>query len=102
MSRRSKPGFESIAGPRRRSSPRFGARSRAWVQDALVPTNPNAALAKASVNRGLLGALSDEIPMEIDDEGYVVQFFVEALIVPAHQWNDVRSLVEFERDRSER
>ena len=71
------------------------------VQDALVPTNPNAALAKASVTRGLLGALSDEVSMEIDDEGYVVQFFVEALIVPAHQWNDVRSLMEFERDRSE-
>ncbi|MBC7235280.1 MAG: N-acetylmuramoyl-L-alanine amidase [Chloroflexi bacterium] len=67
------------------------------IGDLLLPTNPQAALAKAGVGRGLLGAISHEVPMEIDDRGYIVQFFAEALLVPVHQWDKVQSLKEFEQ-----
>lgn len=67
------------------------------IGDLLLPTNPQAALAKAGVARGLLGAISHEVPMEIDDRGYIVQFFAEALLVPVHQWDKVQSLQEFEQ-----
>ncbi|MCD6302153.1 MAG: hypothetical protein J7M15_01335, partial [Anaerolineae bacterium] len=67
------------------------------IQDLLVPTNPHAALAKGADARGLLGALTHEIPIEIDDRGYVVQLFGEALIVPVNEWDRVMTLDEFER-----
>lgn len=66
------------------------------IRQNLVTANPQAALAKAGRARGLLGAISPEIPIEIDDQGYVVQFFAEALIVPVHQWDKVQSLKEYE------
>ncbi len=66
------------------------------IQDLLVPTNPQAALAKEAVARGLLGALTKEIPMEIDDRGYIVQFFAQVLLVPVNEWDKVRSLSEYE------
>ena len=69
------------------------------IRDRLVPTNPRAALAETAVSRGLLGALTDEIPMEIDYKGYVVQFFAEALIVPVNQWDMVQSLQEYEQEQ---
>ena len=69
------------------------------IGDLLVPTNPNAALAQAGEKRGLLGALTHEIPMEIDDRGYIVQLFAEALVVPVNEWDKVDSLQEYERRR---
>ena len=72
---------------------------RRIIQDILVSTNPQAALARAGEARGLLGALTDEIPMEIDDKGYVVQFFAEALIVPVSAWDKVESLHEYELEQ---
>ena len=72
---------------------------RRIIQDLLVSTNPQAALARAGEERGLLGALTDEIPMEIDDKGYVVQFFAEALIVPVDAWDKVESLHEYELEQ---
>ena len=69
------------------------------VSELLVPTNPDAALAKAGHARGLLGALTREIPLEIDDQGYIVQFFAEALLVPVNEWGKVESLREYERAR---
>jgi hypothetical protein len=62
----------------------------------LVPTNPDFALAKAARERGLLGAISSEIPMEVEGRGYVVQFFAEALLVPVNEWDQAQSLREFE------
>ena len=68
------------------------------IDDLLQQPNPDAALAKESVTRGLLGALTSEIPMEIDGEAYVAQIFADALIVPMNEWDQVRSLREYERD----
>lgn len=84
---------------RRQRAERLSALRRSLVrmiQDLLVPTNGQAALAKAAVERGLLGALTHEIPMEIDEQAYIVQLFAEALIVPVNQWDSVQSLAEFE------
>jgi len=67
------------------------------AQDLLVPTNDSFALARAAKARGLLGALTHEIPMEIDDKGYVVQLFAEALIVPVNEWHKVQSLKDYEQ-----
>ena len=67
------------------------------IQDLMVPTNPHAALAQGAEERGLLGALTHEIPIEIDDRGYIIQLYGEALIVPADDWDKVMTLDEFER-----
>ncbi len=61
-----------------------------------VAPNSQAALSQAAKARGLLGAVSQEIPIEIDEQAYVVQFFVEALLVPANRWDQVQSLSEYE------
>jgi hypothetical protein len=70
------------------------------IGDLLLPMNPNTALVKAAQDRGLLGALTHEVPMEIQDRGYIVQLFAEALLVPVHEWDKVQSLDEFERRAS--
>lgn len=70
---------------------------RKMIEELLVATNPNAALAKAADVRGLVGALTNEVPIEVDDQAYIVQFFAEALIVPVGQWDKVKSLKEFEQ-----
>ncbi len=59
---------------------------------------PMSGLRRALVRmaRGLLGALTQEIPMEIDDRRYAVQLFAEALIVPVNEWDKVESLREYE------
>jgi hypothetical protein len=69
------------------------------VKEMLVPTNPHAALATAGALRGFVGAITQEVPMEIDDKGYVVQLFAEALIVPVNEWDKVQSLKEYENAR---
>jgi len=65
-------------------------------QGKLVPANPGAALAASGAARGLVGAITDETPIDVDGRRHIVQFFAEALIVPQDRWNDVRSLREFE------
>jgi len=67
------------------------------VQDLFKPTNSQAALAKAAAARGLLGAVTNEVPLEIGGKGYITQLFVEALLVPVGQWNKVQSLKEYEQ-----
>jgi hypothetical protein len=67
------------------------------AQGLLVSTNPDAALAQAGANRGLVGAVSDELRVDIDGEPHVAQFFAEALVVPEDRWDEVRSLREFEQ-----
>ena len=71
------------------------------IDDLLLPTNPEAALAKEAAKRGLLGALTHEIPMEIEDKGYIVQLFAEALVVPVNEWDKVQSLKEYESEEPE-
>jgi hypothetical protein len=66
------------------------------VGDLLVSANPGAALAREGARRGLLGAVTREIPIEIDNHAYMVQVFAEALIVPVNEWDKVRSLQEYE------
>jgi len=68
------------------------------IKDLLVASHPDFALAKAAEERGLLGALTHEIPMEIDDKGYVVQLFAEALIVEVGQWDQVQSIHDYEQE----
>jgi hypothetical protein len=68
----------------------------AMLGDLLVGANPLAALAKGAATRGMLGALTDEVPMEIDGKSYVVQFFADALLVPVNAWDQVQSLGEYE------
>lgn len=65
-------------------------------QGKLVTTNPSAALATSAVARGLVGAISDEMPIDVDGQMHIVQYFAEALVVPQNRWNEVRSLREFE------
>jgi len=67
------------------------------IRDLLVSTHPEFALAKNADSRGLLGALTHEIPMEIDNKGYIVQLFTEALIVEVNQWDRVQTLQEYEQ-----
>ena len=68
----------------------------AMIQDLLLATNSSTALSKAAAARGLLGAITHEVPLEIDERQYVVQIFAEALLVPADQWDAVQSLGELE------
>jgi len=92
-----------ITAFRQANSERLSALRRslaAIVENQLVGTNPNAALAKAAQERGYLGALTHEIPMEIDDQPYLVQLFAEALLVPVPKWDDVQTLREYEQEQS--
>lgn len=66
------------------------------VRSLLKSANPQAALAKEGVLRGLLGPITNEIPMEIDDQGYIVQLFAEALLAPVDAWSQIKSLKEYE------
>jgi hypothetical protein len=70
------------------------------LQELLKPMNPQAALAVEAARRGLLGAITDEIPMEIDEQGYIVQAFAEVLLVPVSQWDRVRSLRQHEQEQA--
>ncbi len=65
-------------------------------QGRLVPTNPGAALATAGAARGLVGAITDELRVDVEGRPHMVQFFAEALVVPQDHWDQVRSLREFE------
>ena len=69
--------------------------------EQIVPLNPTTALARGAEARSLLGALTNEIPMEIDGQAYIVQLFAEALIVPVNDWDSVQTLGEYERSHEE-
>mgnify|MGYP000910614217 CR=1 FL=1 len=79
----------SVAGLRRKL--------RELAGEALLPATRGTALADAARERGLLGPLMKEVPIEVDGQAYVVQFFAEALLVPVNQWEQVLSLAEFEQ-----
>jgi len=66
------------------------------AQGLLVPLNSGAALARAGAARGLVGAITDELPIDVQGVPHVAQFFAEALIVPQNRWDEVRSLRELE------
>ncbi len=70
---------------------------RKLAADLLVDVDLQSPLTLAAGERGLLGPLSRQIPIEIDEQGYVVQFFAEALLAPANRADEVLSLGEFER-----
>ncbi len=64
----------------------------------MSPINPNAALYKKAMELGLLGPISDEIPFEVDGQAYIVQLFMDALVVPVGQWDQVKRLDDAERE----
>jgi hypothetical protein len=95
------PVEEWIADYRRRKEqelPSLRQSLRRAVQEQLVPMNPHTALSNGAVARGYLGAITNEFPMEINDQGYIVQVFAQALLVPVNQWDKVQTLPEFEGD----
>jgi len=67
------------------------------AEGLLLEANPDAALARAGKARGLVGAITDEVSLDIDGQPHVAQFFAEALIVPQDRWAEVRSLREIEQ-----
>ncbi len=67
------------------------------VAELTVDPDLESTLTSAAEQRGLVGPLTQQIPVEIDEQGYMVQFFVEALLAPSHQQDEVLSLGEFER-----
>lgn len=64
----------------------------------MAPINPNAALYKKGIELGLLGPLSDEISFEADGQAYIVQLFIDALVVPVGEWDQVKRLDDVERE----
>jgi len=90
---------EWVTEYRRQREERMAAVRRAitsQIRHLLVNENPNCALAQAAADRGLVGAISQEIPIELDDRAYLVQFYAQALLVPAPYWDNVQSLQEYE------
>ncbi len=74
-----------------------GLRSRVMAQAArlIYPhVNQDAALYQKSVALGLLGPLSDELTIDADGQQYIVQFFIDALVVPVGQWDQVKRLAD--------
>jgi hypothetical protein len=70
---------------------------QALAAELLVDVDLESALTLAAEQRGLLGPLTRQIPIEIEEQGYVVQLFAEALLAPATRGDEVLSLGEFER-----
>jgi hypothetical protein len=88
-----------LAEYRRARAEKMAAARRAVtarVQNLLVQANPNFVLSKEATRRGLVGPISHEIPIELDNKAYVVQFFAEALLVPVPEWKGAQSLHEYE------
>jgi hypothetical protein len=69
---------------------------KAMLADLLVDLDLESPLTLAAQERGLLGPLTRQVPIEIEEQGYLVQFFAEALLAPANRGNEVVSLGEFE------
>jgi len=64
----------------------------------MSPVNSDAALYKKATEIGLLGPISDEIPFEVDGQAYIVQLFMDALVVPVGQWDQVKRLDEMDHE----
>jgi hypothetical protein len=64
------------------------------ADERMTPANPDAALYKKGVKLGLLGPVSDEIPFEVNGQAYLVQLFMDALVVPVGQWDQAKRLDE--------
>jgi hypothetical protein len=62
------------------------------AEERMSPVNPDAALYRKALELGLLGPISDEIPFEADGKAYMVQLFIDALVVPIGQWDQVKRL----------
>jgi hypothetical protein len=58
----------------------------------MAPVNPEAAIHKKAIELGLLGPITDEIHLEADGQAYIVQLFMDALVVPIGQWDQVKRL----------
>jgi hypothetical protein len=71
------------------------------VANLVVEADLESTLTAAAEQRGLIGPLTQQIPVEIQEQGHTVQFFVEALLAPSHQQDEVLSLGEFERARND-
>lgn len=65
---------------------------------SLVQPNPATALAKAAAAQGYLGAITDEMSVEIDGKRYVAQLFGDVLLVPLGEWDRVKPLREWEKE----
>jgi len=64
----------------------------------MSPVNSDAALYKKATEIGLLGPISDEIPFEVDGQAYIVQLFMDALVVPVGQWDQVKRLDDMDHE----
>ena len=64
----------------------------------VAPINSNAALYKKAMELAMLGPITDEIPFEADGQAYIVQLFMDALVVPVGQWDQVKRLGNLESD----
>ncbi|MEN6480311.1 MAG: peptidoglycan recognition family protein [Anaerolineales bacterium] len=64
--------------------------------ELLFPAANGTALADAARQRGLLGPISNEVPIELGGRAYIVQLYAEALLVPVYRWDEVASLGELE------
>ncbi len=67
------------------------------VGELILPANGGTALSKEAEERGLLGPVTHEIPIEIGERSYIVQLYAEALLVPVNEWDQVSNLQEVER-----
>jgi hypothetical protein len=64
----------------------------------LVQPNPATALSRSAERAGYLGAITDEVAVEINGRRYVAQLWGEVLLVPQGQWDQVKPLSEWEKE----
>lgn len=69
------------------------------VEGLLVTPEVESSLTQASAQRGHIGALTQQVPIEVEGQGYLVQFFAEALMAPVQHQDQTLSLGEFELAR---
>lgn len=68
----------------------------ARIKRRLVPGKKDTLLAQDAERRHLLGPLTYQLPIEIGDQGYLVQIYAEALMIKADKSGKVLSLAEME------
>jgi hypothetical protein len=77
--------------------PSLRRRLRDLASELLLPDARGTALADAARDRGLLGPISREVPVEVGGQAFIIQLYAEALVVPVNRWDEVQSLAEFEQ-----
>jgi hypothetical protein len=65
---------------------------RSLADQRMSPVNPDAALYRKAIELGLLGPTTDEIHFEADGQAFIVQLFMDALVVPVGKWDQVKRL----------